>query len=148
MNKFKGKVVYIAGPITNDLSHYKVKFEMARIYLTALGAIVLDPSFLPEGLKSHEAYMRITLPMLAEADCIICLPNWEESKGTRMEIVLAHELKLPMYEFLTSSEAPRYIQGIVPLTTYQAIESPVIAADAMSLHVVIAKTKELWSKLL
>lgn len=79
----KAQKVYIAGKINGD-ENYKQKFADAEEFLTKGGYIVLNPSFLPEGL-SYEEYMRICMAMIDVADVVFFLIDWRESKGARLE---------------------------------------------------------------
>lgn len=135
----KGTVVYIAGPITG-VADYQTAFKAAEIYLLQHGAIVLNPAVLPEGLSSHDAYMRITLAMLAEADAIAFLPGWLASKGSRMEHIRANELELPAYEIALHSSG-MMVEGIRPMPKLTDVN----CADLIALHQVLEHTKRLWS---
>lgn len=48
------------------------------------GFTVLNPAVLPEGMKPAD-YMRICLAMIDSADVVMFLPDWEESKGAKLE---------------------------------------------------------------
>lgn len=70
--------VYIAGAMTGVFK-YKEKFIEAEEYIRGLGHIVLNPSFLPEGLSD---YYEINKAMIDQCDAIYVLLNYENSKGT------------------------------------------------------------------
>ncbi|WP_421173738.1 DUF4406 domain-containing protein [Aeromonas enteropelogenes] len=91
-------IVYIAGSITARLDAYKAVFAEAERILERQGVIVLNPAMLPIGLRSHESYMNICLPMLREADELVLLPGWQCSKGVRMEIEEANRLGIQITE--------------------------------------------------
>ena len=77
--------VYIAGAMTGVFK-YKEKFIEAEEYIRGLGHIVLNPSFLPEGLSD---YYEINKAMIDQCDAIYVLLNYENSKGTKREIEYA-----------------------------------------------------------
>lgn len=84
-----GVRVYIAGPMTG-LAHFnRPAFFAAEAYLHGLGARVMNPAILPDGF-SHDAYMRIAIPMLMECEAVAFLPDWQQSKGARKEFTRAH----------------------------------------------------------
>ena len=84
-------IAYIAGPITKRLKTYQYAFADAEMVLNFLGYTVLNPAWLPKGLKDED-YQRIDNAMLAAADTVILLPGWEKSKGARREAKLAERL--------------------------------------------------------
>ena len=61
---------------------YKEKFTEAEEYIRGLGHIVVNPSFLPEGLSD---YYEINKAMIDQCDAIYVLLNYENSKGTKRE---------------------------------------------------------------
>lgn len=65
---------------------YKEKFIEAEEYIRGLGHIVLNPSFLPEGLSD---YYEINKAMIDQCDAIYVLLNYENSTGTKKEIEYA-----------------------------------------------------------
>jgi hypothetical protein len=97
----RGKIVYLAGPITGQLDTYAQAFAEGERHLTQEGAVVLNPAMLPLGLRSHTSYMNICLPMLREADVMALLPGWQASKGVAMEIEEAARLGIPAIELST-----------------------------------------------
>lgn len=99
MTRFEGRIFYIAGPITGIPEGNRPLFNEAHKWLEERGAVVLNPSVLPEGLPTHQSYMNICLPMLAEADAVVMLPGWRDSKGALMEYQQAIHSGMPRYEY-------------------------------------------------
>ncbi len=105
-----GDIFYIGGPITGLPNGNKIMFTTAEIFLKRRGAVVLNPSFLPEGLKDHTAYMNICLPMLRECNKVLLLLGWQQSKGAMLEHAEAMRIGMPVFEFLPTSpgETPNH----------------------------------------
>ena len=80
--------IYIAGKITGN-PNYRREFAIAENVYGSHGHIVLNPAALPDGLGEAADYMRICLPMLLSADCVVLLPNWKDSGGAKIERDLA-----------------------------------------------------------
>ena len=80
--------IYIAGKVTLN-PNYKREFSLAETFYDSHGHIVLNPAALPDGLGEAADYMRICLPMLLSADCVVLLPNWKDSGGAKIERDLA-----------------------------------------------------------
>ena len=80
--------VYIAGKITGD-STYREKFQRAQKALEGEGFIVLNPAELPEGMLSSD-YMRICFAMMECADVVAFLPDYDQSRGARLEFDWCH----------------------------------------------------------
>lgn len=76
---------YIAGKITGD-PDYKSKFDAmkGRILEAWPWCQVLNPADNPPGMRNAD-YMRLSFAMIDCADVVIFLPDWEESKGARIE---------------------------------------------------------------
>lgn len=101
--QIKEKIIYIAGPITG-VPDYKTPFDAARRIFQHAGKVVIDPSFLPIGLKSHDSYMNICMKMVDEADAVVLLPGWERSKWAKLEFMRASALELKVYEAMNDGE--------------------------------------------
>ena len=82
---------FISGPITNRISTYQYAFVDAQMVLEFLGYKVLNPAWLPKGLKIED-YVKIDNAMLECSDVIVLLPGWENSEGSRKEVELAMQL--------------------------------------------------------
>ena len=77
------RTIYIAGQMASDPNH-KTKFDAAETYLIWKGWNVLNPAWLPQGLK-QDGYMPICLAMLNAADAICLLDGSQFSHGARIE---------------------------------------------------------------
>ena len=81
--------IYIAGKITGN-EDYKAEFKLREMVLKSVGHTVLNPAELPSGLEHYE-YMHICTAMIDIADAVSFLPNWNDSKGARIEYNYALE---------------------------------------------------------
>lgn len=134
------EVIYIAGAITG-VQDFRSRFLAAEVLLKDLGYVALNPAVLPDGVGGHDAYMRITLAMLAEADGIAFLPCWLGSKGARMEHIRAIELGLICYELETETVDGQLVCiGLKPMPTLQDLKS----TDLIALHQVLERSKQVW----
>lgn len=88
---FEGKIVFISGAITG-IDGYRKIFATAERWLLEQDCTVLNPAVLPPSGLEWDAYLRITMAMVREADVVYVLQNWEHSKGVREELALAARL--------------------------------------------------------
>lgn len=100
-----GSIFYIAGPVTGIEDSNRPMFDQAAAWLEQQGAVAINPTVLPEGLRSHQSYMNICIPMLREADAVLFLPGWHKSVGAKMEFDEAKRLGMPMYVYKPISDA-------------------------------------------
>ena len=89
---------FISGPITNRIDTYQHAFADAQMVLEFLGYKVLNPSWLPKGLKIED-YVKIDNAMLECSDVIVLLPGWENSEGSRKEVELAKSLGIQIIAY-------------------------------------------------
>lgn len=91
------KRIYIAGPMTGLPQFNYPAFNTMAGQLRAYGFEVENPAENPvPACGSWLGYMRLSLAQLVTCDQVITLPGWEQSKGARIEVDLAHQLGLPV----------------------------------------------------
>lgn len=92
----KGKVIYIAGPMTGLPNYNREAFFRKQMSLRLDGWAVISPHVLPSGLTQSN-YMDICLAMVRSANAVYMLRNWEKSSGAYCEHALAKKLGLDIY---------------------------------------------------
>jgi hypothetical protein len=75
-------------------------FDDAAQYLRDLGYFVFNPAetFGGDTTRERHHYMREDIQALLHADAVVLLPGWEGSSGVAVELVVANELQMPIYE--------------------------------------------------
>lgn len=77
--------VYISGPITGH-SNFKAVFAAYEAMLVAMGYIVVNPAAVEQRPDwDWIDYMQYDLALLATCDYIYMLPDWQSSRGARIE---------------------------------------------------------------
>ena len=96
LNK-KEKLVYISGKITGIEDLNIKKFLECEQMLVKNGFKVINPHNLTHGVNTTgwewDDYMSICIPYVMLSNTIICLDDWQDSKGARIEIGLAYFMK-------------------------------------------------------
>lgn len=95
-----GKTIYISGPITG-VPDWEEKFNRAAEFYRKKGFKVVNPAELANlaeqengGKCSRKDYLKTDIKHLLECDSIALLPGWQNSKGARLEKMIAEELEL------------------------------------------------------
>lgn len=82
------KRVYISGPMTGKKDFNRPAFEAASKLVAASGFTPVLPVDFVDG-KTYEQYLRDDLRLLLECDYIYMLDGWQESKGAKLEHMVA-----------------------------------------------------------
>lgn len=84
--------IYIAGKITGD-KNYREKFEKVASSLREHGFSVMNPACLSEDKEfCWDDYMAISSEMQKTCDATVLLPDWQESRGAKLEMKTAESL--------------------------------------------------------
>lgn len=85
--------LYIAGPMTGLPKYNYPAFHAAEAQLKAAGYETLNPATNGEQ-DSWDGYMRAAIAQVVQADGIAYLPGAYGSRGARLELHLAEELRM------------------------------------------------------
>lgn len=84
--------VYVSGKITGlERSVAVANFARAEKFLKNKGYEVVNPTQLCDENVSWDDAMKICIAELVKCDAIYLLPDWQDSKGAKIEIQEAHE---------------------------------------------------------
>jgi len=96
------ETIYLSGPISlggkageRTRKVFTNRFKKATKRLRESGFTVIDPTECPPE-KTWENYMRHGMRAVADADIVLVLPQWEQSRGSRLEVFVARELGIPV----------------------------------------------------
>jgi len=97
----KKQVIYISGKITGlDIDVAKDNFKTAVDFVNEeMDFQPLNPFDIVEQDDSLQwiDYMRADIKALVDCDAILMLPDWEESDGAKLELLIAQGLKMKVY---------------------------------------------------
>lgn len=94
--------IYLSGPISLDgratdeqIGGFLRSFAVHCAALRNMGLHVINPCELSKQ-ETWEDYMRLNIPSVCESNIVAVLPRWQESRGSRLEVFIALELKIPV----------------------------------------------------
>ncbi|MEO7977752.1 DUF4406 domain-containing protein [Flavobacterium sp.] len=92
------KKIYIAGKVSGeDQQQCIAKFEKATDLIEIMGHKAVNPLEVVGDWKANwDVAMKSCLKALIDCDCILMLDDWHFSKGAKIEIQLALDLKIPI----------------------------------------------------
>lgn len=91
------KCIYLSGPMTGLPEGNRPAFMDAAQRLRSRGFTVINPAEYGSAEDDWYAAMRRDIRMLMDADAVVTLPGWERSRGARLEVYVASQLKMPVY---------------------------------------------------
>lgn len=90
---------YVAGPMSGLPALNYPAFHAAAAKLRAEGHHVENPAENPQPpCGTWAGWMRMAIRQLSHCDAVLLLPGWENSKGARLEAVIARNLELHIVE--------------------------------------------------
>jgi hypothetical protein len=94
------KRIYIAGPMTGLPEYNFPAFHAAAERLRHAGWEPVNPAENFDGRTDlpREDYLRADVKLLIECDAVAMLNGWEDSRGAKLEYLLARELALPVLD--------------------------------------------------
>lgn len=95
--------VYIAGPMTGIPDWNFPAFHEAAERWRAAGWIVVNPAETDDGdtTKPRAYYMRLDIQKVLEVSAVAALPGWHNSTGATLEVAVAREIGIPVYDAIT-----------------------------------------------
>jgi hypothetical protein len=94
------KRLYLAGPMSGIAQFNFPMFNDVAGRLRALGFEVFNPAENPDnGRQPRSYYMRLDIPALLASEAVVLLPGWRESRGANLEVWIAADTELPLYEY-------------------------------------------------
>jgi hypothetical protein len=107
-------MLYLSGPMTSYPDWNYPAFAAVAHALRERGHQVFNPAetFGGDPSRPRAEYMRLDVAALLTVEAVVILPGWEQSKGATLEVAIARELELPVYDvgtFLTTA-APEAIR--------------------------------------
>lgn len=93
--------LYVAGPMSGYADFNYAAFEVARQSLKDAGYEVLCPTDSEEHNdtgkpQTWDWYMRHAIGMVIEAEGLAVLPDWQTSRGARLEVEIGLGLAIPV----------------------------------------------------
>jgi len=94
-------VVYLSGQMTGLENNNFDAFHEAARFLRNLGYVVISPAETAGGEDQlpREWFFRFDFAVINIVDAVVVLPSWENSAGAKSEVVHAHEVGVPVFEF-------------------------------------------------
>ena len=106
-------MLYLSGPISGRADDNRPAFAAATASLTAAGHAVCNPLTLPAPAQPTWAqYLRADLAVLLTCDGVAVLDDWASSRGSRLEVLVALAVGIPVAPVAAWIATPR---PLVPL---------------------------------
>jgi hypothetical protein len=94
-------MIYIAGPMTGRPDCNYEAFHMAARTLRGMGWDVINPAENFDGRQdlTWRTYLKKAVHQVADADIVVVLPGYEDSRGVALELNVARELGIDVIEY-------------------------------------------------
>jgi nucleoside 2-deoxyribosyltransferase len=103
--------IYISGPISDICKKTAAKnFKIAGDMIQELGHEPMSPLTIPPPSREcteHEEwlyYMKKSVKMMMDCDAMLCLEDWNKSRGAQLERKLFFDLGLPVFYYHSVKE--------------------------------------------
>mgnify|MGYP001385001928 CR=1 FL=1 len=118
------KRIYLAGPMTGLPDFNFPAFHAAAARLREAGWDVVNPAENFGGRTDlpRETYLRADVILVAQCEAIAMLPDWQESRGAKLEYLLARELSMPAYDAETLQPLENPLVPCVRLHQLKVVE--------------------------
>lgn len=105
------KKVYISGPMTGHKDNNYPAFFEAEERLKKMGFDVINPARnTPPEPATWEAFMRMAIKQVCDADAVVMLDGWRKSIGATTEVSIADVINIPVIPINTlSAKGPAFI---------------------------------------
>lgn len=94
-------LVYLGGPMSSyaDSGYNYDEFRRCAANLRDLGFDVLNPAETAGGATHlpRETYMHVDIGYVRASEAVVVMPGWENSKGAKLEMIVATSLGKPVY---------------------------------------------------
>lgn len=92
--------IYISGPISGMRNGNREQFYETDYKLIALGFETINPHDVCQGVPADALwleYMRECIKAMMDADAVLVLGEWIDSRGAFIEVDLANQLDIPVF---------------------------------------------------
>lgn len=93
------RIIYIAGPMTGLPDFNKPAFFAAEEKLREQGMLAINPAKHEVKEPTWERYMRMAIVSMLKANEIALLPGWQDSRGAKLELLIAQNLGMPSWDY-------------------------------------------------
>lgn len=106
------RIIYISGPITGCDNYYEHFEEVAEhIHTLDPDCITINPAALIQASNGvgtnetiYERILEMDCGLVSDADAIVMLPGWTNSKGARKELLTALEENIDIFDYSDNFE--------------------------------------------
>src|SRR6266850_1853283 len=94
-------LIYLSGPMSGMPNLNQEAFSEAAEFALANGYNVYNPAAKDEGTR--QANMKTDIENILRCDQVWVLDGWQTSAGARLEVMLAHEIGMPVQDARTQT---------------------------------------------